>query len=298
MEEGEIADKMDVAIVNLADGSAWNFYLKSYHNPADIPPIPVSSPIAGFSFVKDGNTVTFTNTSSNSTSYEWNFGDGGFSTEENPVYTYSADGDYTVTLTAMDDDMLSDQTSQVVSISSAVFTAADLSSAEGKTWRLDGESSYYVGPGQGSSEWWGGIDAAGVIERACQLDDAFIFFDDGTFEIATQGQVWAESYMGGANECLDDAALAAPFDVFGSGVHSFTATDTEITVDGLGAWIGFNKAYNGGELNNEGTGTPASSITYEVFEYSNNDGIERVTVTVDYGEFPGEAYWTMRMIAE
>jgi len=298
MEEGEIADKMDVAIVNLTDGSAWNFYLKSYHNPADIPPIPVSSPIAGFSFVKDGNTVTFTNTSSNSTSYEWNFGDGGFSTEENPVYTYSADGDYTVTLTAMDDDMLSDQTSQVVSISSAVFTAADLSSAEGKTWRLDGESSYYVGPGQGSSEWWGGIDAAGVIERACQLDDAFIFFDDGTFEIATQGQVWAESYMGGANECLDDAALAAPFDVFGSGVHSFTATDTEITVDGLGAWIGFNKAYNGGELNNEGTGTPASSITYEVFEYSNNDGVERVTVTVDYGEFPGEAYWTMRMIAE
>ena len=97
---------------------------------------------------------------------------------------------------------------------------------------------------------------------------------------------------------MDDAALAAPFDVFGSGVHSFTATDTEITVDGLGAWIGFNKEYNGGELNNDGTGTPASSITYEVFEYSNNDGIERVTVTVDYGEFPGEAYWTMRMIAE
>ena len=44
-----------------------------------------------------------------------NFGDGGFSTEEDPVHAYSADGDYTVdSLTAMDDDMLSDQDSQVI----------------------------------------------------------------------------------------------------------------------------------------------------------------------------------------
>ena len=48
MEEGDIADKLDVAIVNLGDGSAWSFYLLSYHNPADIPPVPVSSPIAVF----------------------------------------------------------------------------------------------------------------------------------------------------------------------------------------------------------------------------------------------------------
>ena len=80
---------------------------------------------------------------------------------------------------------------------------------------LDGEGSYIVGPAQGSGEWWGGWDAAGVVERYCQMDDEFIFYDDGTFVIDTQGDVWAEGYMGGNNECLTDESLVAPFDVFG-----------------------------------------------------------------------------------
>ena len=189
---------------------------------------------------------------------------------------YSADGDYTVTLTASDDDMLSDETSQVVSISSAVFTASDLSSAEGKVWEIGtAEGCYYVGSSQGSSEWWGGIDAAGVIERACQLDDEFIFYDDGTMEFATQGQVWVEDYLGGSNECIDEGDLIAPFGVYASGIHAFTASDTEITVEGLGAYIGFNKGFNGGELPGDASGTPASSITYEVYEFSDNDGVQR-----------------------
>ena len=174
----------------------------------------------------------------------------------------------------------------------------NLSSPQGKVWRLDGEGSYMVGPAPGSGDWWGGLDAAGVVERYCQMDDEFIFYDDGTFVIDTKGDVWAESYMGGNNECLTDESLVAPFDVFGSGTHTFTATDNEITVNGLGAWIGWNKPFNGGELANDGTGTPVSSITYDVHEYSNNAGYELLTITIDYGQNPGEAYWTMRLRAE
>ncbi len=298
METGDISDRMEVAIVGLDGSFAWNFYLVSYHDPADIPPVPASAPAASFTFVKEGNTVEFTNTSANATTYNWDFGDGNFSTDENPVHTYAGDGEYTVILTASDDDFQSDEASQIIVISNAVFTAADMSSPEGKVWKLDGEGCYIVGPAQGSSEWWGGLDAAGVIERACQMDDEFIFYDDGTFLIETQGEVWAEGYMGGSNACVADDLLNPPFDVYGSGTHSFSATDETVTVTGLGAYIGFNKAFNGGELPNEGTGTPASEIMYEVFEYSNVDGVERVTVTVDYGAMPGEAYWTMRMIAE
>ena len=297
MAEGDIADTLEIAIVGLDGGFSWNFHLVSYHNPADLPPIPSAQPTAGFTYVKDGNTVTFTNTSSNATMYSWDFGDGNTSMEENPVHTYTGDGDYTVTLTASDDNAQSDQTSDVISISSAVFTAADLSSAEGKTWRLDGVGSYIVGPAPGSGEWWGGIDEAGLVERACQLDDEFTFYDDGTLDINVLGQVWAESYMGGNNECLDEGVLVAPFDVFGSGMHTFAATDEEITVNGLGAYLGWNKPYNGGELANDGTGMPVESITYEVFDYSNNDGVEKVTVIIDYGANPGEAYWTIRMVA-
>lgn len=48
------------------------------------------------------NAVAFTNTSANvypSTTYLWNFGDGGTSTAANPVYSYATAGTYTVTLT-------------------------------------------------------------------------------------------------------------------------------------------------------------------------------------------------------
>ncbi|MEO8069393.1 MAG: PKD domain-containing protein [Flavobacteriales bacterium] len=45
-------------------------------------------------------TVSFTNTSLQGVSYQWNFGDGGTSAAENPVYTYNLPGTYTVSMTA------------------------------------------------------------------------------------------------------------------------------------------------------------------------------------------------------
>ncbi|MBL7807984.1 MAG: S8 family serine peptidase [Saprospiraceae bacterium] len=55
---------------------------------------------ANFTFTQNLLTVTFNNTSNNSTSYLWDFGDGMTSTDVNPVHTYSAPGTYTVTLSA------------------------------------------------------------------------------------------------------------------------------------------------------------------------------------------------------
>ena len=296
-EEGDIVDRMGLALVR-ADGSAWNFYLVHYHDEANLPPIPSSAPTANFSYVKDGTNVTFTNSSSNATSYSWDFGDGASSVETNPVHSYAMDGDYSVTLTATDDAGQTNDKTEVISISSAVFTMDMISSAEGKTWSLDGENCYYVGPCQGCGDWWGGIDANGVVERSCQLDDEWVFYDDGTMEYITDGVIWAEDFLGGANECLDETLLVAPLDAYAAGTHAFTATDTEITVNGVGAFLGFNKAYNGGEHPGDATGVPASSITYEVYEYSNNNGVEKLTITVDYGADPGTAYWTMRLIAQ
>jgi PKD repeat protein len=54
---------------------------------------------AGMSFSQTGiNQVSFTNTSSNSTSQVWDFGDGSSSMEVNPVHVYPSTGTYQATL--------------------------------------------------------------------------------------------------------------------------------------------------------------------------------------------------------
>jgi PKD repeat protein len=67
---------------------------------------PAAAPVANFSASPTSGTaplaVTFTNSSTNATSYSWDFnGDGTTdSTAQNPSYTYAAAGTYTVKLTA------------------------------------------------------------------------------------------------------------------------------------------------------------------------------------------------------
>lgn len=62
------------------------------------------SPIANFSHVvnpADNGEVTFTNSSTDATTYFWDFGDGYDSTDANPgTYTYATSGTYNVTLTS------------------------------------------------------------------------------------------------------------------------------------------------------------------------------------------------------
>ncbi len=54
---------------------------------------------ADFSADVVGTTVNFTDLSDNASSWEWNFGDGNTSNEQNPIHTYTQDGVYYVTLT-------------------------------------------------------------------------------------------------------------------------------------------------------------------------------------------------------
>ena len=291
---GSVADTLNLAMLR-PDNSAWNFYLLSYHNPADIPPLPSAMPTAGFTVVKDGFNVEFTNTSKNATSYMWDFGDGMSSPDESPTHTYTSEGEFTVTLTAMDDMGGSDMKSEIVAISSATFTAAALSNATGKVWKLDGANSYFVGPTPGSNEWWPGVDVP--ADRPCIFDDEFVFTDGGMFSFDSKGAVWSEAYMGGADACVDDGDIPAPYNVLGSGMHEFSATDTQITVTGSGAYFGFSKPFNGGEL--DGMLAPVSEITYEVIDYAKTGNTERLTIAIDYSAGSvGEAFWTMRLISE
>ena len=62
--------------------------------------IGIGDPVANFSSSVDSLTATFSNTSTNATSYLWNFGDGQTSPEVTPMHTYADPGTYTVSLIA------------------------------------------------------------------------------------------------------------------------------------------------------------------------------------------------------
>ncbi|RME02854.1 MAG: PKD domain-containing protein [Bacteroidetes bacterium] len=62
-----------------------------------------AEPVAAFEAVADLGEVTFTNNSQNGLTYEWDFGDGSTSNEENPVHTYTTAGEFEVSLTVTND---------------------------------------------------------------------------------------------------------------------------------------------------------------------------------------------------
>ncbi len=80
-----------------------------------VPSVP-SAPVAGFSFTKDGLSVNFTNSSTDATSYSWDFGDSNSSTEASPSHTYTTAGTYDVVLTATS-DVGSDSETQSITVS-------------------------------------------------------------------------------------------------------------------------------------------------------------------------------------
>lgn len=74
-----------------------------------------TQPTALFSYAQNDLKINYTNASQNAQSYSWSFGDGQYSTEENPVHTYSSEGTYKVTLTAYNGSK-KDSTSQNVTL--------------------------------------------------------------------------------------------------------------------------------------------------------------------------------------
>lgn len=124
------------------------------------------SPIVDFAAsqttIFTGGTIDFTDLSSNSpTSWSWNFGDGGMSNQQNPSYSYSTPGTYTVTLAATNQDGTTTEsklgyitvitpTSPVADFTSDITTAAvgqsifftDLSSGAPDSWIWDFGDGY------------------------------------------------------------------------------------------------------------------------------------------------------------
>tara|TARA_B100000519_G_scaffold32236_1_gene22479 strand:- start:18767 stop:21253 length:2487 start_codon:yes stop_codon:yes gene_type:complete len=116
----------DNAGQDLGTLNSWSLSFRALGEVTNAPPV------AGFEVSTDELTATFSDTSTDPdddiVSWDWSFGDGGSSSAMNPVYTYAAEGTYSVSLTVTDSEGQSDTYSDTVTVSepAAVVIIADI----------------------------------------------------------------------------------------------------------------------------------------------------------------------------
>ncbi|PIQ34764.1 MAG: hypothetical protein COW63_03245 [Bacteroidetes bacterium CG18_big_fil_WC_8_21_14_2_50_41_14] len=143
------------------------------------------------------------------------------------------------------------------------------------TWKIAPEAgSLGVGPELGDISWWA-IDAAGVEARACFYDDEYIFGSDGSFSNVLGTETWVEGWQGGTDAC---GAPVAPHDGSASATFAYDADAGTVTINGVGAYLGIPKAYNGGELT-----TPADAPETITYNIALEDENTRMTLDINIG---------------
>ncbi len=101
--------------------------------------------------------LDFTNTSTSSTDYTWDFGDGSTSSDFEPSHVYSEEGTYTVTLRAQDKLNVSDEVSKEIVVEEPVISFTPVINEPGFE-----DLSLPDGTGDGRDSWRN--DAGGVIQ--------------------------------------------------------------------------------------------------------------------------------------
>jgi PKD repeat protein len=254
-------------------------------------PEPEETPVASFQFeVEQENfrTVRFTNFSQNATAYAWDFGDGNTSSEENPIHTFEQAGNYSVSLVASNASGQSSTTfSREIEIVDPNSALALLAGSESKTWKLLREgTSMGVGPNaEGARIWWS-LENNG--SRPCVYYHEFTFHRNGDFTFDDKGSFYGEGAIFGGtdNESICFEAIPANMitgsgaDVSAllSGTHKFVydSNAQEVTLNGLGAWLGLPQL----------TTTEESSNLVETKRFKisiqENQGFDLMTVSYTY----------------
>ncbi|ODT92694.1 MAG: hypothetical protein ABS85_08395 [Sphingobacteriales bacterium SCN 48-20] len=225
------------------------------------------------------NRYLLTSTSSHTTQWRWDNGDGSgtrFGKAVDTAYFPSA-GSYTIKLLAMGQGGI-DSASQSVTVAAddpngCVGLKAVLTGCASKTWKIKpAAGALRIGPPDLTAIWWEN-PLADVTARSCTFNDRFTFTNTGSvFNFNNQGDIWVEDEngapwpndIGAAIGCHPITDIAAQYRAWGSGTHSFSVIgNSKIRVAGTGAFLGIYKAGDNGT-----TAGPESSITYDVVSYS------------------------------
>lgn len=172
-----------------------------------------------------------------------------------------------------------------------------LSGDDTKTWRLirdvtTGRYPLQVGPADESNIWW----ALGLNEplwvRICMFNDEWTFTSGGEMLFHTLGDFWAENgifHPDIANTCQPSSNMYGPFNedfsAWDDGVHLYSVSEDNVTVNGLGAYIGFIRTGTNMQVT-----VPQEQIIYSLEKLS-DAATDTLILRCNYmaGETP--AYW-------
>jgi len=205
--------------------------MQYYYGAAAPPPPPVASFTYSPPSPAAGQSVLFSDTSTNSpTSWSWSFGDGGTSTSKNPIHAFAAAGTYDVTLTATNaggsDAATTPVTVSAPSLPSAAFTFSPASPVAGQPVSFFDQSS------GGPTSW---LWTFGDGTSSTQPSPVKTFASPGTFTVTLQ-----VSNASGSDAASKQVVVSA---AGGAPVASFTFAPASPTV---GQTVQFTDTSTGG----------------------------------------------------
>jgi hypothetical protein len=214
---------------------------------------------------------------------------------------FESNGDSTWSMTFVPAEFYGIVAGSDVTAINCVFNAGDWASGEGKafdddgncvdfiipfnganylfegTWKIAYEAGAIgVGPGQGNISWWSNSEED-LITRACYFDDEYIFGEDGSFMNVMGTETWVEEWQGNDPPGCDTPV--APHNGSNAATWMWDDAAGELTLNGVGAFLGLAKVFNGGELTSPDDAP--ESITYLVV-FSNDD--TRMTVDIEIND--------------
>jgi PKD repeat protein len=183
-----------------------------------------SLPTAGFSETVNGTIVDFANSSTNATSYSWDFGDGDTSTEVNPSHDYGNDGTYTVTLTATN-DCGTGTTTETIVIETPPVAGFSVSGTEGcvpYTVQFADESS-------SNTASWSWTFEGGDPATSTDQNPTVVYLNPGVFGVTLEVSNGAGSNIVTETDYITVGDV--PTAGFASDVNDLTLTTTNTSVD-------------------------------------------------------------------
>ncbi|MEL6639642.1 MAG: PKD domain-containing protein, partial [Bacteroidota bacterium] len=172
-------------------------------------------PSPSFTALRNDFTVNFTNTSSDATSYSWDFGDGNGSMDINPVHTYAMEGTYTVVLTATNDCgvQTSSQSVEIVLGPLAGFSADQTEGCAPLTVQFSDQSS-------GDVTTWSWSFPGGNPSTSTDQNPTVVYDTPGSYSVMLEIETLTGSNMLVQNGFI--TVLSAPSPAFNTDISGGT----------------------------------------------------------------------------